>query len=107
VEQDIQTMYEPMQGRKSIHDLPSYVSSGPTVEDILKLSLPEIVAKPKIRYSVSVVSIAGQRFIPFPRLRDTAAFMEFKAERSRDRFTPRNRRLRKESEEKAMIQRLQ
>jgi hypothetical protein len=52
------SMYEDIGRRKSIHDLPSYVSSGPTLSDILKLSLPEAVVKPKIRYSVSVVSIA-------------------------------------------------
>jgi len=60
VEREIRiTMHdEAIDRRKSIYDLPSYVSSGPTVSDILKLSLPEIVAKPKIRYSVSLVSIA-------------------------------------------------
>ncbi|EZA61349.1 WD repeat-containing protein, partial [Ooceraea biroi] len=40
--------------RKTIYDLASYVSSGPSVSDILKLSIPEITAEPKIRYSVSI-----------------------------------------------------
>lgn len=53
-------MYDPMMGRrKTIYDLDSYASSGPSVSDILKLSTTEITAEPprKIRYSVSIVSI--------------------------------------------------
>lgn len=52
-------MDDPSMGKeRTIHDLASYVSSGPAVKDILRLSIPEeIMEPPKIRYSVAMVSI--------------------------------------------------
>ncbi|KAG7202748.1 hypothetical protein KM043_009919 [Ampulex compressa] len=47
---------EPMERRKTIYELDSYASSGPSVSDILKLSTTDVTAEPpmKIRYSVSM-----------------------------------------------------
>ncbi|XP_067208138.1 dynein axonemal intermediate chain 3-like isoform X2 [Linepithema humile] len=49
-------MDDPSERRKSIYDLASYDSSGPSVNDILKLNTTQITTEPprKIRYSVSM-----------------------------------------------------
>lgn len=56
-------MDDPSEKGKNIHDLASYASSGPSVNDILKLNSTQITTEPpkKIRYSMSMVNISASQ----------------------------------------------